>query len=523
MEDKGIRDKLREKMDKYKVFIKRYGLLYGVNMGFIVVTIIFIALFESFLPPYEVKYEPEIIQENIISESMLDTVFHYYLDYSPSMEGFLVDTIGSNMMNVSEAIMDINTSGNEKEFFLCADEIIVVSENDMYANMKSNSGIREYYNSFIYNRQTDAEDNEVEFEEMGDDDVEDNELEEKIAQINLAQLFYRQYGENQSYKIGKDSLNVIITDLNFKKNSNDTQGHEALMQEFASELGNKCAKSNIAIYHIVSKFAGITSDEYEMGTDYVTDDEMKSFFIIVESQNDSAYMDFSDRLEEKLEQLNVDCSEKYELINKISNEKNMLSFDLDNLRRNNLITLNNFNYDNESFKNLEDNAIGLRAVNGHGMASIEIYTSPINIIGCNQTDEVSTGDVNIDINAKISYPTRRGHYEEAEETIISSIKCGTVWEQDDLCLNIMMEIDPANIRYDSEGIEKMFQENYLVIELQYFLEKPDYSLPEWIVADEDMQDKVVVYNSIIENKEKTFSDLSRGQKYLGNTMVYITY
>ena len=495
------------------------------------------------MPPYTVNfnYEPEEIKSNIENSETMNTIFHYYLDFSPSMQGFFQEDINSNMRAVINAFREINKLGNKKEFFCCTDKIEAVDEENLYKNMESSLRIREYYDAII-------SDNGI-----GTEEEQNQNLQDVINNINLADIFGPQYREYEGYKTGEESLNIIITDLNFKKNINDTEGQSTLIGEFAQYLGLVCAESNIAIYHIDSNFAGITSDEYELGAEYKSAIELQSFFIIVESQNDTAYGNFIEKLESMLMQQRVDCSRKYELVNKVSNKEKELDIDLDFIRKKEWIEITNFNYNKNSFSGLQDNAIGLGIVQRHGVSSLNMHTSLIEIIGCNNTKEITTGDVQIDVRTKVSYPKGKkkfkriegkniifsiGNYikggdkfEELETDMISSIKCGTIWEEEEMYLTLELEMNSNIVQTEMEKAyedsffqrNKLLQKRYFVIELQCFLEKPDYSLPKWALDNEDIQDKIEVYNRIIESKEVAFSNLSEERRYMGSILLYITY
>ena len=342
--------------------LKKYGRLYGINLGIIgIVAMIFIYL-NSYMPPYKINYEPEDIQNTVENSGRMNTMFHYYLDFSPSMEGFFKEGINSSLKAVTNAFREINVLGNEKQFFYCSDEIKSITEETLYTNMESSLKIREYYDAII----TDNG--------MGTDDAQNQNLQDVINNINLGKIFRPQYGEYEGYKTGEENLNVIITDFNFKKNVDDIEGQKTLIGEFAQYLAQVCADSNIAIYHFKSNFAGITSDEYELGVIYEIDKELQSFFIIVESQNDTAYGNFIKKLESELTQQGINCSEKYELVNKVSNKEKKLQIQLDSIRKNGWIEIENFNYNEDAFQELEsrNDTIGLGIVQGNGLAYLNM-------------------------------------------------------------------------------------------------------------------------------------------------------
>lgn len=504
----------------FNLFLRRYGYFYGINI--IIIGIVFGIFFwlKSYMPPYKIDYKPKDIQSVVENSGRMNTKFHYYLDFSPSMEGFFKEGIDSSMKAVANTFREINTSGNEKQFFYCTDKIRNITEDALYRNMESSLEIRAYYDAIITGNG------------MGTEEEQNQNLQNVINNINLVNIFSPQYREYEGYKIGEENLNVIITDFNFKKNTDDIEGQNILIKEFAQYFAQTCAESNIAIYHFSSNFAGITSDEYELEAVYEVGKELQSFFVIVESQNDTAYGNFIEKLELKLTQQGIDCSEKYELVNRVSDRKKELDISLNSIRNNGWIELNNFNYNESAFQEVKplNNTIGLGLVQGNGIAYLNMYTSLIEIIGCNNTEQTLTGDVQIEVKTKVSY-FKDEEYKQLEENIISSLKFGTIWEKEKMYLTMELEMEPNNVKSIMEDIYKddflhkyrLLQERYLVIELQCFLKKPDYSLPAWTVNNKNIQDKIEVYNYIIESKEAVFANLSEEQRYIGSVILYIIY
>ena len=324
MKDTDKKKKLIEKLPREdRIFLRRYGF----NILSIIVVTAFIMLLQISILTYKSNYKPEEIVTATENESTINTVYHYYLDFSPSMEGFFKEGINSSMGSVSDALKEMNAAGNEKEFFCCSDRVVAVEENVLYENMENISGIRAYYNEIISSTGMNPE-----------EEIDTENIKEAINKIDLAEIFYWGYEENKRYETGKESLNVIITDLNFKKSNMD---EENPISDFARYFGEKCAESNVAVYQIYSRFAGITSDEYEWNiegdVEYETSDELKPFFVFVESQNYSAYADFISKLDLKLNELGIDTSKKYELLNRVSDKKVELKIDVDDLKRNNRI------------------------------------------------------------------------------------------------------------------------------------------------------------------------------------------
>lgn len=100
------------------------------------------AVFEE---PNEVSLEDERVEEN-------NAVYNYFLDFSPSMQGFFDETLDNNMKRVAAIFEDINADNEDNNFYWCRDTIERVAEaGDFYNSMKAQQILENYYESIVRN------------------------------------------------------------------------------------------------------------------------------------------------------------------------------------------------------------------------------------------------------------------------------------------------------------------------------------------------------------------------------------
>ena len=171
--------------------------------------------------------------------------YRFFLDFSPSMEGFLWEEINSNMAVLADILPRFNSMGDEQRFYYCTNKIIGVDEKKFYASM---TGIEEFKNNYLETLLDEGigEESETKMEER---------LKETINEIDLSDIFDRRYDDGMTYREGKGDLNLIITDFNFMKEG-DGDSQKEISEKFANNIAKAAKKCNICIYQIYSKFAG---------------------------------------------------------------------------------------------------------------------------------------------------------------------------------------------------------------------------------------------------------------------------
>ena len=81
------------------------------------VVFILILLVDSFISEIDANFE--MLEEiNGESSGSSRTVYNYFLDFSPSMQGFFNENINSNMHTISEIFEEISASNENNRFLV---------------------------------------------------------------------------------------------------------------------------------------------------------------------------------------------------------------------------------------------------------------------------------------------------------------------------------------------------------------------------------------------------------------------
>lgn len=516
-----MRVKKRKERTRKRRQMHRESIKQGITKNYLIYySLAFIIVFagllsvDSNLPKLKASYNPEALQQSINETSgslpSQYTAVNYYLDFSPSMQGFFDERIDDGMKKLSNIFPRLNESREGVKFYKCIDTIRNCEPNEFYESMTNISPLRNLYDSL-------ASDEPIENEES---DNNASELVSVIKDIDLGGIFYRLYEDNTSYADDMDHINVIISDLVFTQEQygNETEGE--IFSNFAALLGEKAANANISIYHIYSTFAGEPSDEYILEKTYPITRERSAFYLIVLSKNDEAYYDYIQRLEEEMASNGIVFSENFQLTNRMMPANYTFDINMSDLLAMDRIKRTNFNYDNLSFEGLKANEIGLCLIKNKGQAALEMPVTQLNLAGYYDTG--GEDHTEITVKTKVSDYSGFGKYEEyTGNDVIPYIKATPQWLDETLYLKLNLEINPTAqlFQNDSWWIER----NFAVIELQYFLNKASYSYPQWVSDNENMQNIMEMFERIIRNKETSYDSLEEYQKYLGTMILYITY
>ena len=274
-------------------------------------------------------------------ETLRNVDYYYYLDFSPSMSGFFDERVNTEMSVLAETLESINDSVRSRSYYRCSNVIERIDDVTFYDSMRKLEGYTDYYDIIV---------------KRYEDDLNVENIIETIDGIDLTKIFYETYRDGGKYANEKDSIKIVITDLAFNRNAQEvTEDSDELLTEFFNELARKNTDSNIGIYQIQGSFMGYDSDEYIPLKDTVLNVQMKRFYIMVMSENRTVYSDFTKQLEMKMLQNNVDCSEKYELLNQVISEDFELTIDKNSLMSMGFADNQTLNLDNNSFKSLKGN------------------------------------------------------------------------------------------------------------------------------------------------------------------------
>lgn len=505
----------------------KYLLRYlGVYIGYaicMIATLILVFVAWQCMSSIDADFEAssEYVSE---SENMEDikVAYNYFLDFSPSMQGFLYTDLNTDLKKVANAFEQINAVNDNNHFYWCRDSIYSVNAaSDFYESMRSDDILDQYYGGIIRNGS------------LSGDEEGRNEIDQVIENINLSNIFFSTY--MTTAEPNTDCLNVVVTDLNFLKNSNDLEGHNSLLDSFALRLGQTAANDNICIYAFNSNYAGTGNDVYEgVRGNVVT----VPFYVIVFSDNESKYMDYCQRFEGVVD---LGHGQKFELRNRINSETPTLEGDLNAFRALNLeMTKENLNYANGVFKNIEQNELALQLVTTG--SSRAIYAAPIaevNFSGYNVPETLGLDDSKINVEIELYKSHRRlggqSSYEFYEDTSMIAEKSAGMYYIADrwfLRVNLAFSTHPDVLSSDGlyqKALDKM-RRGYIVMNLKFYMERPSFSKPEWVSAinspyliSSEMYNIERVIDSVMRYKEEAYMAQPQADRYLGNKVIYVLY
>lgn len=484
--------------------------IYKWNVFLLTAIVGLLLVINSLTGPIKADYElhggGSVQQE---SETLRNVDYYYYLDFSPSMSGFFDEKVNMEMSALAEALESINASVKSRSYYRCADVIEGIDDVTFYANMKELNGYTDYYDTIV---------------KRYEGDLNGESIIETIEGIDLRKIFYETYQDGGKYATEKDSIKIVITDFAFNRNEQGaTEESVELLNDFIDELARRNANSNIGIYQIRGSFMGYESDEYIPLQDAVSNVEMKKFYIVVMSENRTVYSDFTEKLETKMLQADVDCSEKYELLNQVIDQDFELTIDKNSLMSMGFADNETLNMDNDSFKSLEANEMALRVIReGESSIMLDAATSLGREGDLSQTDRMK-----VSVKPVISYMTMSGRYEEyTDEDFMQHLSAETEWRNDGEYLKFSFEVNPDvfDEPYKKLGILNVAGRNCYVLELGFFIEEPSFMLPGWLSGeDADLQNLLTALLKIADTKKKAYMELEEAQRYLGSLVIYLTY
>lgn len=501
--------KLREENSKTQKFLKKNGRYFGILSALSVFVIICIGCLgiSMFLTrKQEGTYVQQETPKTDTEKEFHDMEYRFYLDLSPSMGGFLWEEINSSMAVAANIFPRFNRLGQEERFYFCTDKIKSVDEEKFYAGM---AGIEEFRDNYL-------ETLLVEDPGEGDGEKIEEQIKGTIDAIDLSDIFNRRYDDGMAYREGRGDLNLIITDLNFMKEGNEDSQKE-LSGKFADTLAKAAERCDISIYQIFSRFAGDAIDSVRIYDTVPDDIEDSCFYMIIFSENSPEYQRFIEYMEKEFVEAGVDISRKFELLNSFSPPIESLVIDRENLLELDLIEKKNLNFDNGSFKHLMSNAMGMRLVKGQGTASLDMCVAPIAIPG--YYDAEKTDHSKIEANVQVYKPIGWRQYEEdSGSRVIISKGAGLEWVEEKLYLRLRLEIDPDAVK---PSFKRLLGMEFLVLDIQFFMREPAYSLPGWL--EEDGPEIRDIFWGIAERKATVYKEQRLSDRYLGSMVIYIVY
>lgn len=141
--------------------------------------------------------------------------YRCYLDISPSMLGYASSE--GRMAALGQALLTLTRErGGNAAYYTCGDEVNNVTETVFFNYLENEDEMAETYRQAL---------------------MQDT-LEATIQGLDLCRIFTDQYSDGQVFDAADGMVNVIITDLNFLKDRDDLDGHNALLDRFTQYLSS---------------------------------------------------------------------------------------------------------------------------------------------------------------------------------------------------------------------------------------------------------------------------------------------
>lgn len=462
----------------------------------------------------EASYVPDIPERSDSKSdiSEFDVEYNIYLDFSPSMQGYLNSNINSTLPILGDVLRELHEKFNNMHYFWCADNVISVSEPDFFNSLNS-----EIYMDNYYLDKLDAIADEYE-DTVGSGMTQDStQLMELLEEMQLADVFIRRSDDNRVYNSGSDSLNVIISDMNFYLDAKDEERQEEQLNLFASYLSSASENTNICIMRLSSAFQGRETDEYNLDSGRANPSNDHFLYVIVSGKEADIYQKYVQRLFEELEQRGIDTSENVEfLLNPFQNLA-PLTIDAD---ANKDMALTSFNLDNKSFTNLGENAMGLCMMTGRQdmeEPSVNMKVGELDIPGYYVDDSMDGNGTKIQVETKILYPSGSAFDIYTGNGIVRSSQASLEYEDDKWCLKLLMQLRGDKPEFASKGIGRSLKQPYFIADVRFYVEQPEYPIPQWAEAIGP------IFSHVAEQREKQISKLNNQDRFLGNIVIYITY
>ena len=409
--------------------------------------------------------------------------YNYFLDYSPSMIGFF-SVSGETMERLSYALESIHREDIQakKNYYFCDYDIQKVEDpNKFYEGMRGRGTIQDRYTEII----------------AADDPAGGaGELSGRLDQIDFSAIFST--GNQNLFGTGAEAVNVMITDLNFRRNGNDNEQHDQRLDAFAKGLARQLTGTNLCIYSLGSAFRGNLDDEY---TDALTAQgtQNESFLLVITAQNDVAFNNYLERLEAAFGNQSIGYNGKLLVGRTPQGSSKGLQID-DTVFHDAAATGRNyFNYDNLSLTERDGYEVGLRLVHsGNSTASINMAVMALD-------DKILPGipvdilqDSDLEVKIQVFYPNFMNVlYQEAKNSGFlrsSQARISMYKDKPYLCLDFSVD---ATEQMPSAPLGW----NFCVLNVQFLLKKPVYSVPDWV-----LEMSAADWDSRMENQKPGFAE-----------------
>lgn len=521
----------RNRFGKIAGIFFRTGGVYSLYAIFILSAFVMFRCAKGYISAIEADFEAPVEDAEISMNTEGNRVtFNYFLDFSPSMQGFLYEDINTDMKKLADAFEQINADNENNKFYWCRDNIeLVETASDFYESLRSDSILNRYYGQILQNVTAvgNSEEEIIDGEETG------NELSQAIDNIDLSDIFASNL--MSASEEGTSDLNVIVTDLNFFRDFKDFERHNQWIDNFAQKLRTVAAGSNLCIYAVNSNYAGAGQDAYD---GIRGNDTYAMFYVIVFSESESKYAEYCSHFENVMSLSNI---QKFELRNHINGEAPTLDGNLTTFRALELgVTKENLNYAEGVFQNLDNDEYALQLVTaGTSSASFTAPVAEVNFSGYGVADTMGLDDSKIQVEVDL-YQNKiqslwKDSYEIYEDpSMILDKSAGMYYAANKWFLRVNLTFNTRlNVPEPDSWLKKELagmKRNYIVMNLKFYMEKPSFSIPEWVTevdyplnTGEEIHGIGILIDSIIQYKGEIYATQPLNDRYLGNKVIYLLY
>lgn len=479
-------------MKRKKIFLSKYILP-------LLCIIAILGLYLLLNRPIKVTYTSENLLKEKDNNNLVGLEYNYYLDISPSMLGYF-DAEENTMSLLANVFEKINVYDNN--FYLCSDEIINRSADDFYNYMKFSEGIDEIWRNLLI----------------------DKKLDKASKKCNLNMIF------SQEIDNLNNIINIIITDMNFGTKDYTKEERKENMEKFANSLVEENKTSNLCIYNFDSSYSGeVNSDTYKSDwKERVNENADGSFFVILFTESKKAYDSFINDLENSLKEVQLDIFKKIELKNHVFEDKHEIFIDQKKFVNLNNTELNNFNFDSKTFKNLPNNAVGLRFYGEkENIASIRMDVSEYDLaIDYSNIKDGEKLNCIIEPEVKVCYPSplNFSYSEYINENKVVNQENAFMERKNEK--NIL--VYEMNVQKNEEFPHFPFTPRYFIIDISFMMKNPGYIVPEWVSSLNIARQKETYieefFQILIKNKNEGYENfVSEYERYMGSLYVFINY
>lgn len=501
----------------------------------LVIVIIYI-MCKSFSFQTEASYIPENIPQSVENQETIgwyEMEYNYYLDFSPSMSGFFNGDINIVMSALADSLQTINQDLQNANFYRCSERFETVSASEFYDSMKSESALNSHYDGILediskqlveesYYMGEEEELIDIEEEENRDnEEISSQIFMERLEEINLSDLFIRRYDDNRAFSNSDNSVNMIITDLNFYLSAGDEARQEKYMEAFASRLGEAFKNTNFCAIQLASAFSGRATDEYSLESGGIANGNDYYFYVFISVKDKYIYDLYMEELEKQFKNVGINAFEKFELTLQDLRDNASFSVDINSLSKSGRLEKENFNYDNKAFIGLAENEFGMRMVysdeTGNRISRLRLPVADLTIPGYYENEEEGSNESKIQVQTDIYYPSGKSFVKYEGNDIVRLSQAAIQSEDGRWTLGLILEMNAMEPEFASRWFGQKRKKSYFVTDIRFFMEQPEYTIPEWADGVK------TVLESIIEQKEKSFIALDKNERYIGNIIMYVNY